>query len=122
MYNNMVQYYDARQASEAIYRDDTHMSGDINGGIFDAMNRFKYIDKIESKIQDLKLNIVLKEGTSEKQKQKVKQYISDTVGQFISENIDNINSDDKELKDYIRNNSDHLFDYKEVGNAVEISL
>lgn len=121
MYNNMVEYYDARKSLQDIYRHDTNMDGDINGEVFNAMNRFKYIDKIESAIQDLKVNVVLKENTSEKQRGKVQEYITGVVSDFIKNNAKNINGDDN-MKKYIKENSDHLFDYKEVGNAIEIDL
>lgn len=121
MYNNMVQYYDARKSLQDIYRHDTNMNGDINGEIFNAMNRFRCIDKVNSSIQDLKLNIVLKENTSKKQREKVQEYVTGVISEFIRSNVNNASNEDN-MRNYIKENSDHLFDYKEVGNAIEIDL
>jgi hypothetical protein len=116
----MARYYELRKAIRKLY--DNHINnGDLCSRILEVRDKYRAVTSINIEIESYSIAIMFNDNTSNDKKEQIKQDVLDRISYHLSDNINNIDIEDKiELSRFI--SSRNFCDIFMLGNMLKINL
>ena len=116
----MKRYYELRKAVRKLYDNDIN-NGDLCSRILEVRDKYRAVTSINIEIESYIISITFADNASYEKREQVKQDIIDRISYHLSDNINNIDIEDKsELANFIA--SRNFCDVFVLGNILNFNL